>query len=160
MRDGSDVAIIACGVMVSKSLEAAELLSEKGIEATVVDMHTIKPLDEELVKRLAAECKLIVTVEDHSVIGGLGGAVAEYLSENIPTRLRRVGVRDRFGESGQAEEMLELLNISTNDIINSVLEIKGIEKSESEEFSGLNLITIATIGFVIFTIFIVRMRRT
>ena len=112
--------------MVSKSLEAAELLSQKGIEAAVVDMHTIKPLDEELVKRLAAECKLIVTVEDHSVIGGLGGAVAEYLSENIPTRLRRVGVRDRFGESGQAEEMLELLNISTNDIINSVLEIKGM----------------------------------
>jgi len=126
LRDGSDVAIIACGVMVSKSLEAAELLSQKGIEAAVVDMHTIKPLDEELVKRLAAECKLIVTVEDHSVIGGLGGAVAEYLSENIPTRLRRVGVRDRFGESGQAEEMLELLNISTNDIINSVLEIKGM----------------------------------
>ena len=108
--------------MVSKSLEAAELLSDKGIEAAVVDMHTIKPLDEELVKRLASECKFIVTVEDHSVIGGLGGAVAEYLSENIPTRMRRVGVRDRFGESGQAEEMLELLKISTNDIIKSVLE--------------------------------------
>ncbi|MAO69947.1 MAG: transketolase [Euryarchaeota archaeon] len=126
LRNGSDVAIIACGVMVSKSLEAAELLSDKGIEAAVVDMHTIKPLDEELVKRLASECKFIVTVEDHSVIGGLGGAVAEYLSENIPTRMRRVGVRDRFGESGQAEEMLELLKISTNDIIKSVLEIKGM----------------------------------
>tara|TARA_B100000945_G_C20426836_1_gene621024 strand:- start:1223 stop:2164 length:942 start_codon:yes stop_codon:yes gene_type:complete len=124
LRSGSDVAIIACGVMVSKSLEAAKKLSERGIEATVVDMHTIKPLDEELVHQLASECKLIVTVEDHSVIGGLGGAVAEYLSENIPTILRRVGVRDRFGESGQAEEMLELLKISTNDIIDSVLEIK------------------------------------
>ena len=125
LRDGEDIAIIACGVMVSKSLEAAEILSEKGIEASVVDMHTIKPLDESLVHSLASKCKLIVTVEDHSVIGGLGGAVAEYLSENIPTILRRVGVRDRFGESGQAEEMLELLNISTNDIIKSVLEIKG-----------------------------------
>tara|TARA_Y100001968_G_C19385306_1_gene732525 strand:+ start:632 stop:1567 length:936 start_codon:yes stop_codon:yes gene_type:complete len=123
LRGGSDVAIIACGVMVSKSLEAAEILSESGIEATVVDMHTIKPLDERLLHQLASECKSIVTVEDHSVIGGLGGAVAEYLSENIPTILRRVGVRDRFGESGQAEEMLELLKISTNDIINSVLEI-------------------------------------
>ena len=123
LRSGSDVAIIACGVMVSKSLEAAEILSESGIEATVVDMHTIKPLDEGLLHQLASECKSIVTVEDHSVIGGLGGAVAEYLSENIPTILRRVGVRDRFGESGQAEEMLELLKISTNDIINSVLEI-------------------------------------
>ncbi|MAK05204.1 MAG: transketolase [Euryarchaeota archaeon] len=123
LRGGSDVAIIACGVMVSKSLEAAEILSESGIEATVVDMHTIKPLDEGLLHQLASECKSIVTVEDHSVIGGLGGAVAEYLSENIPTILRRVGVRDRFGESGQAEEMLELLKISTNDIINSVLEI-------------------------------------
>tara|TARA_B100001559_G_C16477986_1_gene612335 strand:+ start:854 stop:1789 length:936 start_codon:yes stop_codon:yes gene_type:complete len=125
LRDGEDIAIIACGVMVSKSLEAAEILSEKGIEASVVDMHTIKPLDEELVHALASKCKSIVTVEDHSVIGGLGGAVAEYLSENIPTILRRVGVRDRFGESGQAEEMLELLNISTHDIIKSVLEVKG-----------------------------------
>jgi transketolase len=109
--------------MVSKSLDAAKKLSEKGINATVVDMHTIKPLDEKLVYELASTCKGIVTVEDHSVIGGLGGAVAEYLSEAKPTILRRVGVRDRFGESGQAEEMLELLNISTNNIIESALEI-------------------------------------
>ena len=126
IRDGGDVCIIACGVMVNEAISAAQKLSSEGIEALVVDMHTIKPLDEELGKRLASECKFIVTVEDHSVIGGLGGAVAEYLSENIPTRMRRVGVRDRFGESGQAEEMLELLKISTNDIIKSVLEIKGM----------------------------------
>jgi len=127
LRQGADVAIIACGVMVSKSLEAAEELSRKGIDAAVIDMHTIKPLDEELVHKFANECKGIVTVEDHSVIGGLGGAVAEYLSENIPTILRRVGVRDRFGESGQAEEMLDLLNISTKDIINSATEIANKE---------------------------------
>ena len=127
LRQGADVAIIACGVMVSKSLEAAEELSQKGIDAAVIDMHTIKPLDEELVHKFANECKGIVTVEDHSVIGGLGGAVAEYLSENIPTILRRVGVRDRFGESGQAEEMLDLLNISTKDIINSATEIANKE---------------------------------
>ena len=123
LKPGSDVAIIACGVMVSKSIEAAEKLSEMGIDAAVVDMHTLKPLDESLVYELASKCKGIVTVEDHSVIGGLGGSVAEYLSENIPTNLRRVGVRDRFGESGQAEEMLELLNISTNDIVDKALEI-------------------------------------
>ena len=127
LRQGGDVAIIACGVMVSKSLEAAEELSQKGIDAAVIDMHTLKPLDEELVHKFANECKGIVTVEDHSIIGGLGGAVAEYLSENIPTILRRVGVRDRFGESGQAEEMLDLLNISTKDIINSAMEIVNKE---------------------------------
>ena len=123
LEEGNDVAIIACGVMVSKSLDAANILKSKGFEVTVVDMHTIKPLDEKLIHELAKKCKGIVTVEDHSVIGGLGGSVAEYLSENIPTNLRRVGVRDRFGESGQAEEMLELLNISTNDIVDKALEI-------------------------------------
>jgi transketolase len=123
LKEGGDVAIIACGVMVSKSLDAAEVLLEKGINATVVDMHTIKPLDGELIQKISMECKGIVTVEDHSIIGGLGGAVAEYISENQPTILRRVGVRDRFGESGQAEEMLDLLNISTKDIIGAALEI-------------------------------------
>ena len=127
LKEGSDVAIIACGVMVSKSLEAATILLENGIKATVVDMHTIKPLDEDLVRRLSENSKGIVTVEDHSIIGGLGGAVAEYLSENRPTILRRVGVRDRFGESGQAEEMLDLLNISTKDVVNAAREIMNLE---------------------------------
>ncbi|CAI8230399.1 MAG: 1-deoxy-D-xylulose-5-phosphate synthase [Methanobacteriota archaeon] len=127
LKSGSDVAIIACGVMVSKSIEAAKKLSEMGVDAAVVDMHTLKPLDESLVYELASGCKGIVTVEDHSVIGGLGGAVAEYLSESKPTILRRVGVRDRFGESGQAEEMLELLSISTKDIIESALDIVKME---------------------------------
>lgn len=127
LRDGTDVVIIACGVMVSKSLEAAQALSDMGIDAAVIDMHTIKPLDEDLVHKFAIKCKGVITVEDHSVIGGLGGAVAEYISENIPTILRRVGVRDRFGESGQAEEMLDLLNISTKDIINSAEEIVKME---------------------------------
>ncbi len=127
LREGGDIVIIACGVMVSKSLDAAEVLLEKGIDATVVDMHTIKPLDEDLIQKVTVGCKGIVTVEDHSIIGGLGSAVAEYISENQPTILRRVGVRDRFGESGQAEEMLDLLNISTNDIIGAALEIVNKE---------------------------------
>jgi transketolase len=98
--------------MVSQSLEAAEALASEGINATVVDMHTLKPLDGELVDRLVADCGAIVTAEDHSVIGGLGGAVAEHLTANTFAPLERVGVQDRFGESGQADEMLDVMQIS------------------------------------------------
>jgi len=121
LKEGSDVAIIACGVMVSEALKAADELEQKGIAATVVDMHTIKPLDEKLVHSLAQKCGAIVTAEDHNIIGGLGGAVAEYLSSNIPTILERVGVNDRFGESGQADEMLELMEISAPYIAKSAI---------------------------------------
>ena len=113
LREGTDVAIIACGVMVSESLKAAETLAADGINATVVDMHTLKPLDGELVDQLVASCGAIVTAEDHSVIGGLGGAVAEHLSANTFAPLERVGVKDRFGESGQANEMLDVMEISS-----------------------------------------------
>ena len=112
LRDGNDVAIIACGVMVSEAMKAAETLASKGLNATVVDLHTIKPLDEDLIGRLARDCGAIVTAEDHNIIGGLGGSVAEFLSSTNPTPLERVGVKDRFGESGQADEMLELMEIS------------------------------------------------
>ena len=117
LREGDDVAIIACGVLVSEALKAADELSEKGIQATVIDMHTIKPLDTELIDRVAARCGTIVTAEDHSVIGGLGGAVAEHLSASSGTPLERVGVKDRFGESGQANEMLELMELSSPHIV-------------------------------------------
>ena len=113
LQNGDDVAIIACGVMVSEAIKAAEQLADQGISATVVDMHTIKPIDEDLIGRLAEKCGAIVTAEDHSIIGGLGSAVAEYLSSNLPKPLERVGVKDRFGESGQADEMLELMEISS-----------------------------------------------
>jgi transketolase len=116
-RDGNDVAIIACGVLVAKAIEAADILSAEGIEASVVDMHTLKPLDEDLVAKLVGDCGCVVTAEDHLLIGGLGGAVAEYLVSNIPAPLERVGVNDRFGESGQAEEMLDLLSLNTADIV-------------------------------------------
>ena len=112
LKTGNDVAIIACGVMVSEAMKAADTLASKGFNATVVDMHTIKPLDEELIERLANDCGAIVTAEDHNIIGGLGGSVAEFLSSTNPTPLERVGVKDRFGESGQADEMLELMEIS------------------------------------------------
>ena len=117
LRDGADVAIIACGVLVSEALKAADALSEQGVQATVIDMHTIKPLDTDLVDRVAERCGAIVTAEDHSVIGGLGGAVAEHLSASSCTPLERVGVNDRFGESGQADEMLELMELSAPHIV-------------------------------------------
>ena len=113
LKEGSDVAIIACGVMVSESLKAADILANEGINASVVDMHTLKPLDGELVDRLVASCGAIVTAEDHSVIGGLGGAVAEHITTNAYAPLERVGVQDRFGESGEADEMLEVMQISS-----------------------------------------------
>lgn len=114
--DGKDVTIVACGVMVSRSLEAAELLRADGIEATVVDMHTLKPLDTDLLDRLAAVTGCMVTAEDHSIIGGLGGAVAEHLISTQPVPLERVGVQDRFGESAQAEEMLEMMGLTAPDV--------------------------------------------
>ena len=114
--DGKDVTIVACGVMVSRSLEAAVLLRADGIEATVVDMHTLKPLDTDLLDRLAASTGCMVTAEDHSIIGGLGGAVAEHLISTRPVPLERVGVQDRFGESAQAEEMLEMMGLTAPDV--------------------------------------------
>jgi len=116
-RTGSDVAIIACGVMLNEALDAADILSKSGINATVVDMHTIKPLDTELVTKLAKECGAIVTAEDHSIIGGLGGAVAECIVSEHPVPLERVGVQDRFGESGDSDELLQLLNMKAKDIV-------------------------------------------
>ncbi len=119
IREGKDVAIIACGVMVNEAKKAAERLSEDGISACIVDMHTIKPLDGKLIEKLAKECGCIVTVEDHSIIGGLGGGVAEYISRNIPTPLEMVGVNDRFGESGNTSELMSHLNIDFNAIISA-----------------------------------------
>ena len=119
IKEGNDVAIIACGVMVNEAKIAAQKLSEKGINACIVDMHTIKPLDGDLIQKLARRCGCIVTVEDHSVIGGLGGGVAEYLSRNIPTPLEMVGVNDRFGESGDTSDLMSHLNIDYNAIVSA-----------------------------------------
>ena len=117
LKSGNDVAIVACGVLVSEALKAAEMLAVEGIHATVVDMHTIKPLDTELIEQISKRCGCIVTAEDHSIIGGLGGAVAEHLSMTSSTPLERVGVKDRFGESGQSDEMLELMQLSAPHIV-------------------------------------------
>ena len=119
IEDGNDVAIIACGVMVNEAKIAAVKLANDGINACVVDMHTIKPLDGKLINKLAEQCGCIVTVEDHSIIGGLGGSVAEYLSRNKPTPLEMVGVNDRFGESGDTAELMTHLNINSDAIVNA-----------------------------------------
>ncbi len=115
--DGNDLTIIATGICVSDALSAVKTLSEKGINARLLDMHTIKPLDEDAVREAAEETGAIVTVEDSSVIGGLGGAVAEYVSEHCPVPVKRVGVRDKFGQSGTVDELKELYEISPAHIV-------------------------------------------
>ncbi|HEY64401.1 MAG TPA: transketolase family protein [Caldilineae bacterium] len=117
LREGTDVTIIGCGVMVSRCLEAARRLAEKGVHARVVEMHTIKPLDRELVAHCAAETGAVVTVEEHSIIGGLGGAVAEVLVESEPVPMERVGVADTFTESGPYGELMDKYGLSVDDIV-------------------------------------------
>lgn len=116
LREGGDVAILSCGVMVEQSLKAASDLSKEGIESTVVDMHTIKPLDAPLLDRISEECGCLVTAEDHSVLGGLGGAVAEWLSQNRPIPLEMVGVADRFGESGDPDDLMRIMGLTSTEI--------------------------------------------
>ena len=120
LREGNDAAIIACGVLVHESLKAAEELKNMGINVTVVDMHTIKPLDTDLIGKLAEKCGAIVTAEDHSVIGGLGGAVSEYIVSANPIPVEKIGVDDRFGESAEADEMLEMMGLKSSNIVDSV----------------------------------------
>ena len=117
LREGTDLTIIGCGVMVARCLEAAKRLAGDGTHARVVEMHTIKPLDRELVARCAAETGALVTIEEHSVIGGLGGAVAEALVEGEPVPMERVGVADTFAESGPYSELMEKYGLSVEAIV-------------------------------------------
>ncbi len=116
LRSGKDVAIIANGLMVYEALQAAQALSQEGIEATVINMATIKPLDEELVLAAASRCGRIITCEEHSVIGGLGEAVCSLLSEKLPTPVRRIGVNDVFGHSGPAGALLEAFGLCASHV--------------------------------------------
>lgn len=122
LREGKDVSIIATGLCVSASLEAADKLAEFGISAEVVNIHTIKPLDEALIVEEAKKTHKIVTVEEHSVIGGLGGAVAETLSEKCPTEMLRIGIKDLYGESGKAVDLLKKYGLDFEGIFSSVME--------------------------------------
>jgi len=125
LREGADVAIVACGLMVKVSLDAAEILAQAGIAATVVNASTIKPLDAETIVGVAAGKKLVVTVEEHSVIGGLGSAVCEVLSERQPSRVLRIGLNDVFGQSGRAEELLEFYGLTADAVAARVRESLG-----------------------------------
>ena len=116
LEEGADVAIFACGVMVEQACNASSTLSEEGINCTVVDMHTIKPLDTELLSKLAERCGCFVSAEDHSVIGGLGGALSEWLTTNNPIPLEMVGVRDRFGESGDTPDVMHEMGLTSEEI--------------------------------------------
>jgi transketolase len=116
LREGKDVAVFACGLMVSETLAAAELLAADGIEISVINVHTIKPIDEEIIIKAAKETGAIVTVEEHSVIGGLGAAVCECLSEEAPCPVLRVGVEDKYGRSGKVPELLEIYGLTAKNI--------------------------------------------
>jgi len=117
VKDGTDVAIIANGLLVYEAITAAEELKEAGINAMVINMATIKPLDEELVLEAAKKCGKIITCEEHSVIGGLGEAVCSCLSEKLPTPVRRIGVNDEFGHSGPAAALLKQFGLSAEHIV-------------------------------------------
>lgn len=122
LRDGGDVAILACGVMVAPALEAAERLAAQGVEARVLNVSTIKPIDVEAVVAAARECGAIVTAEEHNILGGLGSAVAEVVTEHFPVPVRRVGIRDVFGESGKPDELLKKYGLTSGDIAQAALE--------------------------------------
>lgn len=121
--EGKDVTIFACGLMLSQALKAREILKTQGVEAKLVNISTIKPLDEDLILACANETRAIVTAEEHSIIGGLGSAVAEVVSEKFPVPIRRIGVRDRFGTSGKAEKLLEYFGLTPEDIVKAVHEV-------------------------------------
>ncbi len=120
MRGGSDVTVIATGLCVNESLEAAKLLAEDGIDAEVINIHTIKPLDEKLILTSAAKTGKVVTVEEHSVIGGLGSAVCSALSEKAPTRVLKIGINDEYGVSGPAADLIRLYGLDSESIAQKI----------------------------------------
>ena len=117
LGNGTDGTVFATGVTVSEAIKAQEELSKIGIEIRVVDIHTIKPIDEETIIKCAKETKKLISIEDHNIIGGLGSAIAEVLSEKYPTKLIRMGINDTFGKSGKAEELMKYFKITAKDII-------------------------------------------
>lgn len=122
LRKGNDITLIATGMMVQQALAAATTLSEQGIEVNVINIHTIKPLDEALIIEYAKKSKLVVTCEEHSKFGGLGSAVAETLSKNHPTKMAMVAINDTFGESGTPNALIEKYGLTAKDIVKTVLE--------------------------------------
>ena len=114
--DGIDATIFATGVTVAEALKAQEILKEKGIEIRVVDIHTIKPIDKEMIIKCAKETKRLISIEDHSIIGGIGSAISEVLTEEYPAKLERMGIKDTFGKSGKAEQLMQYFEITAKDL--------------------------------------------
>lgn len=123
VREGNNVCLVATGIMVSKAVEAARILESEGISAAVVDISTIKPIDKELIVKMAKQTKAIVTCEDHNIVGGLGSMVATVLAENFPTKLARVGIQDTFAESGKPEDLFKKYSLDEAGIISTVKEL-------------------------------------
>ncbi|WP_425235104.1 transketolase family protein [Ulvibacterium sp.] len=123
LREGSDITIVTTGIMVSEGLKAADLLEKKGYSTRVLHMHTVKPLDESAIIQAAQETKGIVTAEEHSILAGLGEAVAGVVAENHPCPVHRIGVMDTFGESGQSQELMDLYGLRAKDIVEKALKI-------------------------------------
>ena len=122
--DGTDASIIATGITVNEAIKAKEELKEKGINVRVIDMHTIKPIDKDMIIKCAKETERIITVEDHNVIGGLGSSVCEVLVENYPKKVTRMGIEDIFGRSGKAEDLIKYYGIDKDSIIEEIVGIK------------------------------------
>lgn len=122
LRDGNDITIVATGLMVYEAIEAAKTLAQQGIEATVINIHTIKPIDKDIIIEAAKKTGLVLTVEEHSVIGGLGEAVCDVLCENYPTKVVKIGVNDEFGHSGPAVELLKQFGLCAENIVNKAVE--------------------------------------
>lgn len=120
LREGKEATIIATGIMVDTALEAYNTLSEEGIKVKIINIHTIKPIDKEIIINAARETGVIITAEEHNVIGGLGSAVCEVLSENLPTPVIRVGIKDTFGESGKPAELLKAYGLTADDVVKAV----------------------------------------
>ena len=123
LREGKDVALFATGLMVNEALEAARLLEADGMDAAVINVHTIKPIDAECVTRYAEKCGKVVTIEEHSVIGGLGDAVADVLMGKVNCRFRKIGVNDRFGQSGKAADVLREYGLTADQIAEAVKKV-------------------------------------
>ena len=115
--NGTDATVIATGITVSEALKAQQILKEKGVNIRVIDMHTIKPIDKEVILKAAKETNKIITIEDHNIIGGLGSAVCEVLSEEYTTKVIRMGIKDEFGTSGKAEELMKYFKLTAEDIV-------------------------------------------
>ena len=128
LREGTDVTLVATGLMVGYTLEAAEMLAKEGVNAKVINIHTIKPIDEDLLVAAAKETGKVVTIEEHSVIGGLGGAVCEVLSEKCPVPVKRIGVYDEFGQSGPATELLHYYKLDAEGIYGQIKDFPQISE--------------------------------